>query len=301
MAIFQKDLFEEIRNRAIQYGSKSSYHIHVNDEQERIENINEMSSFYGPILNEIITEYCDEQPPLFGNVMLSTINRCNGRCSFCAACMDVDQRTLKRMDEALLQSILVQLVELKYKGRITLNGLNEPFMDNRLVSIIKKINHMLPDARIHIITNGTLLTKEILDEIFPLCNKIHINCYGNGRDVPEKIKKICEPYVGDSKLKIEPRYQVDVLSQFGENECGRTQKNVMTCSCIMPFNTISITPSGLVNLCISDISDKYVVGDLNKDSILDIWYGEKINLYRTLMKEGRRNISLCKECDMFCF
>ncbi len=301
MAIFQKDLFEEIRNRAVERGAKTFYHIHVNDEQERIKNINDMSSFYGPILNEIISEYCAEKPPLFGNIMLSTINRCNGHCSFCAACMDVDKRTPKRMEEKLLQNILKQLAELQYNGRITLNGLNEPFMDNRMVQIVKMISEMLPNARIHIITNGTLLTKEILHAIFPLCSKIHINCYGNGKDIPEKIKKICEPYSGNKKLKIEPRYQVDVLSQFGENECGRKQKTVMTCACIMPYNTISITPSGIVNLCISDISNKYVVGDLNNDSLLDIWYGKTMNLYRTLMKNGRQNISLCEECDMFCF
>ena len=301
MAIFQKDLFEEIRNRAIQRGSKTSYHIHVNDEQERIENINDMSSFYGPILDEIISEYCDEKPPLFGNVMLSTINRCNGHCSFCAACIDVDTRIHKRMDEELLDNVLMQLAELQYNGRITLNGLNEPFMDNRMGQIIKKISEMVPNARIHIITNGTLLTKKVLDDIFPLCSKIHINCYGDGKTVPDRIKKLCEPYTGTTKLKIEPRYQVDVLSQFGENECGRTQKNVMTCACIMPYNTISVTPSGIVNLCISDISDKYIVGDLNRESLLEIWYSKKMELYRSLMKGGRQNIALCKECDMFCF
>ena len=300
MKIYEKDLFAEISQMA-KTNEGTGYKIHVENEQERIANVSEMAKYYKPILQKIINDCMVDGTPLFGNLMLSTVNRCNGLCSFCAANAQRDDRTFHQMSDELLQNIFEQLAELKYHGRITLNGLNEPFMDCRMVDIIKNVAKAVPTARIHIITNGTLLNEDMLEQIIPYCTKIHVNCYGDGISIPSKIKSWGEKYSSYGVLKIEPRYREDILSQFGNNDCGRMIVSGIDCACILPFNTISITSDGKVNLCISDRKKEFVVGDINKQSLIEIWYGKELQSIRRAMNNGRNGCKLCKDCDMFCF
>ena len=115
-----------------------------------------------------INQYTDElynNPKLFDSIEIETINRCNGSCDFCPVNKDRDIRELKVMTEELFRSIIDQLAIMNYAGRISLFSNNEPFLDDTIIEKHKYAREMLPNARFHLYTNGTLLSLDKFIEI----------------------------------------------------------------------------------------------------------------------------------------
>ncbi len=68
--------------------------------------------------------------------------------------------------------------------------------------------------------------------------------------------------------------------------------------CPFLFTTMVINDKGIVHLCCVDWKSEYVLGDLNRESVADIWNGEKLRKFqrRHLHKE-RNTIQICKNCE----
>ena len=70
--------------------------------------------------------------------------------------------------------------------------------------------------------------------------------------------------------------------------------------CILPWSTMHITSMGIVPLCPQDYDATLNIGDINEDSIADVWKNENWSRIRMLHQTGRRNeISLCQGCKLF--
>lgn len=78
-----------------------------------------------------------------------------------------------------------------------------------------------------------------------------------------------------------------VLLDYGEDRC------------ILPFKQMIVRPDGKVSLCCNDAVGKYTLGDLNKESLLDVWYGPKFTMVRKSLYEGRKEWGNCRLCDSF--
>lgn len=299
----QRDLFAMIGEKSVLRGEPVRF-LHDTDEKGRIRNSNEMAAYYKPVIEAVIDEtYSGGKVPYFGNIMLSTCNRCNGFCSFCAASNRYNHFKKTLMSNTLISKIIAELEEIDYRGRITMQGLNEPLLDERMCTIIEEIHKRVKNGRIHIITNGTLLDREKLSRIYPCVRKIHIDNYSD--EIRPELQK-CLDLVkqgddGGRKLVFSMRRQQEILAQFGENECGRTQTPGVDCSCILPYNTIAVQANGKVSLCMADIAQHYIVGDVEKNTLTEIWYGDEMARYRRILRNGRRSLPLCRSCDMFCF
>lgn len=67
--------------------------------------------------------------------------------------------------------------------------------------------------------------------------------------------------------------------------------------CQYPWQRITITASGLVTTCIGDTNEQNILGDVNKQTIKEIWHGEKMQDVRKRHSEHNRlSLSCCKEC-----
>ena len=53
-----------------------------------------------------------KETPLFQNVMLETVNRCNGKCAFCPANVKDEKRPFQKMDEGVFNNVIQQLKKL---------------------------------------------------------------------------------------------------------------------------------------------------------------------------------------------
>lgn len=240
-------------------------------------------------------------PPLFSSIELETINRCNGICEFCPVNRRDDTRKFKLMDEVLFKSIIKQLKDLNYNGRLAFHSNNEPFMDKRIVDFVKYAKQNLPKAYIYLYTNGTLLTMDKFLNIIPYLSKIYIDNYNDDLKLNENSRAINDYCIKNksinSKVEIHLRKIHEVLNTRGGQSPNNHKKEILNMSCVLPFKQLVIRPDGKISLCCNDPLGKFTLGDLNKQSLIEIWNSKKYNIIRNKLKRGRKYIYLCKYCD----
>ena len=240
-------------------------------------------------------------PPLFAAIELETLNRCNGVCRFCPVNKHDDTREYKAMDEGLFDKIINNLAQLKYDGSLALYSNNEPFLDDRLLSFAKKARHELPNAYIHITTNGTLLTPDKFKAIIPFLNHMHINSYGDGIKKHKNALLINE-YCNDN-LNLRKKvsfYETDikaVRTSRGGQAPNKPETKLIPVSCHLPWVQMIVRPTGEVSLCCNDGLGKYTLGNAEFQTLEEIWQSQAyIGVRRSLMG-SRMNLELCKHCD----
>lgn len=70
--------------------------------------------------------------------------------------------------------------------------------------------------------------------------------------------------------------------------------------CISLFGTCIVNVHGEVTMCCADVTPKVKLGDLNTDTISQIWHGEKLKELREMHLCGRRReIPLCDGCTVW--
>jgi radical SAM protein with 4Fe4S-binding SPASM domain len=85
---------------------------------------------------------------------------------------------------------------------------------------------------------------------------------------------------GDEKLYYKDNYKQD------DNFC-----------CPELWRRLVILSDGTATLCPRDMKKRYVIGDINKQTVSEIWTGERMQNARTLHQNGRfKELDLCKNC-----
>jgi len=68
--------------------------------------------------------------------------------------------------------------------------------------------------------------------------------------------------------------------------------------CPQPFKGLAVNFDGTVSVCCVDWSHGTLVGDLKKESIIEIWNGPKLREFRLLhLKKQRHKIPVCANCQ----
>ncbi len=257
-----------------------------------LNNNREIDSYY--------KKYLDRNE-LFKYIEIETVNRCNGVCEFCPVNANAVQREYKKMDRALYMSIIRQLTELNYEGKVALFSNNEPFLDERIIEFAEYARVHLPKAYIYLFTNGTLLTDERYLSIMPYLNRMHIDSYvSNEKSEPEKvlhIKDLAKRYGYEDRMTYSLIPLDAIRSSRGGEAPNKKIKEPINALCRLPFIQMVIRPDGKVSLCCNDALGKITLGDITEKSIIDIWNGTEFHKVRTEMMVGRKTISLCKGCD----
>lgn len=240
---------------------------------------------------------------LFNHVELETINRCNGTCSFCPVNALSDKRPYKMMSEKLFYKIINELEEMRYSGKIALFSNNEPLLDDRIIDFHKYTREHLPYARMHLFTNGTLLTLEKFKLIIPYLDELIIDNYSqNLKLIPNSLKIVeyCEnnPEL-KSKVTVVLRKRDEVLSTRGGDAPNARIISYPYAKCILPFKQMIIRPDGKVSLCCNDPLGKNTLGDVNTQSLVEVWEGEGFASVRKALHSGRGNWEHCEFCDAF--
>jgi len=80
---------------------------------------------------------------------------------------------------------------------------------------------------------------------------------------------------------------------------GQVREQVV---CPYIFYSTTVNSDGTVSLCIQDWARRLVVGDLNRQSLFEIWSGAQINQHRTRHLEGRRKENAtCRDCGVMSY
>lgn len=241
---------------------------------------------------------------MFDHVEIETVNRCNGTCDFCPVNKNRDTREYKVMTKELYEKIIQQLSDINYDGKLALFSNNEPFLDDEILSRHKYARERLPNARMHLFTNGTLLTIERFQEIMLYLDELIIDNYQQDLKLIKPCQEIVEYCERHPELKrkvtIVLRKPQEILTTRGGDAPNRKEMvSYAKERCVLPYKQLIIRPDGKVSLCCNDPLGKNTLGDLTKDTILDVWNNQKFKTVREALYNGRGNWAHCVYCDNF--
>lgn len=246
-------------------------------------------------------DYDKKKLPLFSSIEIETINRCNGTCSFCPINHNVDARRFKRMDDKLFRHIIDQLGAMNYTGRLALHSNNEPFLDTRIIEFAKYAREHAPKAFLYLYTNGTLLTMDKFLNIMQYLDKMVIDNYSDTLTLHPNNKAICDYCRNhrrmNQKVEIHLRKENEVLRTRGGQSPNKQAVKTLPFSCCLPYKQLVVRPDGKLSLCCNDSLGKYTMGDLNRETLAEVWYSERYLKLRKRLRRGRRGVKLCRFCD----
>ena len=248
--------------------------------------------------------------PLPTEIEISESGTCNRTCSFCprSAKDFVDKKEF--ISNFLHQKLCNELKGLKYKGTIRYSGFVEPLIDKNIFNLINMTRTHLPESNIELVTNGDPLNLKRLNKLFENgLNKILISAYDDEENAI-KLENLCI----DAKLKknqfiVRHRYY-SKDKDFGitlSNRAGlmenaefkiKSLEKSLKNPCYIPSYTFFLDYQGDVLMCPHDWGKKIILGNLNKEKLIDIWFSKKSMNIRKLLNKSNRNFTPCNVCDV---
>jgi len=262
------------------------------------------------IIRRTLTYKKNSKIPLPSLVEISDSGTCNRTCSFCPR-SDPDYKDIKEfISEDLHESICKQLSEYDYSGILVYSGFNEPLLNKNIFKNINTARSYLPNSKIELVTNGDVLNEERLLKLFESgLSTILISVY-DGEEDEKKFYDLCNALgLNKKQFLIRNRY-LPPEQDFGitMSNRGGMMKNAehsikplsksSTKPCYYPSYTFFIDYNGDVLMCSHDWGKKNLLGNLKKDSFINIWTSHLSEISRKALTKGNRNFSPCDVCDV---
>ncbi len=267
------------------------------------------------------------------HVGLETLARCNAKCHFCP--YPNMKRKGDRMGDELITKVLNDLRDIPsdIPFQINFTRVNEPFLDKRIVDVMREANRLLPHAKLSIYTNGSAFTPALLDKLAFVEQMDVFNISLNSHD-PEQYRKIMQlPFertvanidmlydrvvsgaikfsvalsriadrseadqeFADFVQKRWPRFRYvlsDQVDWIGTVDVPQVAP-IPRISCVQWFR-IHLLASGRDTLCAIDHDASHGFGSVTDTHILDL-YNHPARLAQRECITERRNTSPCKDC-----
>jgi hypothetical protein len=265
--------------------------------------------------------------PLFNRFSLETSSYCNRSCSFCPVSNGARPNQIL-MREELFEKILWELHELQYDGILSLFFLNEPTLDKRLFKgdnpWCSRIRQALPKATIYASTNGDAFRS--VEDIAALFDAgltvLNLNIYDSGPEQALKYRTWAEEgdsqdlweltehkyrkhsvrrrYLAISDMRMERDDYKIVDSWMVKNADQREGITAPQRHCARTHRHLITQYDGRVPLCCGIdnlVENALFVGDLNTQSIEEIWNCEELYKYRWFLQHARRELPWCSTCN----
>jgi len=248
--------------------------------------------------------------PLPTEIEISESGTCNRSCSFCPRSAPNFDDKKEFITNLLHEKLCLELKEVNYKGTIRYSGFVEPLLDKNIFYLINMVRKYLPESNIEMVTNGDPLNLKRLNKLFDNgLNRLLISAYDSKEDA-EKLEDLC----ASANLKKE-QYMVRHRYYSEEEDFGITLSNrsglmenaefkieslkePLKNPCYIPSYTFFLDYQGDVLMCPHDWGKKVILGNLNKENFLDIWFSKKFMRIRKMLNSSNRNFTPCNVCDV---
>lgn len=236
------------------------------------------------------------------------------------------------MDFNLFKKIINQVADQTNVDTIDMGGFGEPFADKLLFERCAYIRQRLPQAKIFTSSNCFLMTPDKYDDIVEYIDALKISVYGVSKRVYEEchrgnltfeqtysnilglLERDRKPYtIALITLTRENEQEKDDWIDFWEtrvdevyvwlphNWTGYRSYRVIDHSnqksCGRPLNgPLYVHIDGTVSMCCWDINKKLVIGNMNTDTIPEIFRSEAYRRIKTAHKNRNFKGLLCDNC-----
>jgi molybdenum cofactor biosynthesis enzyme MoaA len=240
------------------------------------------------------------------------------------------------MDWALFTKIADEAAGIESLSQITLTGLGEPLMDPKLLDRLRYLRQANPGIELSLVTNGSYLTTDIIDEMVRLRVQLAISLNAMTaqrrfeimglRDFDHVVTmcdyalKVGKGVMGvgicavPSKDLMEAGESARFTERWGgqygvgdgasllhlETNWGGTMfpcRTPMTECCERALYFIHVLWDGLVSLCCQDAEGQVILGDLKTQTLREVFAGDVAADIRRAHVDGRRaSLPLCATC-----
>jgi radical SAM protein with 4Fe4S-binding SPASM domain len=262
---------------------------------------NERDSIYEDFERKMSTQN------LFSSLMLIDLmvtELCNRTCEFCPRHDPAIYPNLNlHMDFDLFKKIIVDLSELNYQNRLLYCGFGESLLYKHIFDSISFIRDNMPwQQNIHLVSNGDRLDKNTIKELFLAgLNKLYISLYDGEEQIDYFNNLFYELGIEEDKYLLQ-KYYKSKEENYGfvhlSNRAGKLFSGSYSGGCNTPFYALSINYDGKTLLCSHDWNKSVITGDLNSQSIYDIWVNSStLNSYRKMLMSSREQ-NPCQSCNI---
>jgi radical SAM protein with 4Fe4S-binding SPASM domain len=288
-------------------------------------------------------------------VVLQTLNRCNCSCAMCPYSYTVAKEDKTSMSAQSFQKILDELKKEPSFETLFFAFQNEPLLDARVLDFVKTFKEQLPNKRLELVTNGSLLTKEKTEELYRYVDMVHVSLNAHSAEThrivsnsmhfdlivqnlnqvaknkewaSKTIVRFIEQKANQHERKEFKRYwnkrgfkvfgfevndrlkdvkefdsKIKLPSNPGKKLKMKTLKvlgKVLLPTCPIPFLCMYIKANGDVVQCFNDWSNAHILGNVNKQSIREVFNSKKYARIRDLLlKDQLEQSVICSKCDLY--
>lgn len=235
----------------------------------------------------------------FASVVEIEINsNCNLACSYCPN-SEHERIEQGNMKKELFSKIIDQLAKIGFRGKLAFDFYNEPTLSPNFYNFMREAKDKLPGVFIEIYSNGTKITK--VEDVKKLLSS------GVDKFIVTKHEGIKELRLEGLVNELNPterdyfvirEHEELRLSNRGGILTSIYDGGTLASPCQIPSLITTITLEGNVLPCFEDFNQKNVMGNVNNESILDIWNKEIYREFRENLKNGHREkYDICRNCN----
>lgn len=253
-------------------------------------------------------------------VSLETLALCNAACTFCP--YPTLERKGQKMPTELIHRLIDEMTGFEKTFSFSPFKVNEPLLDKRIYDICERFSQC-EHGRIRLFTNGSPLTHKTIERIAGLEKIDHLWISLNSVD-PEHYKALMGLDYEKTARNLDALHKQDfphevVVSSVGAGNrwfvdycrnrwpkfrpqlipntgwLGYTEEDydeVPDESCSRWWE-LSIMASGVVSLCCMDSDGSYAIGDVNEQTLLEVYNSQGERREELL---SRKQINPCQRC-----
>lgn len=266
---------------------------------------------------------------------LETLAMCNAACTFCPY-PGLERKGTRMPDELINKVLRdLEDIPDDLPFTLAPFKVSDPFLEKRIFDVIHHAEQRLPSASIALITNGAAMTERHLDRLMDCSNILNVTISLNDHR-PEHYEALMKiPYQrtiqrmaalhdrvkhGDFKFEVFVSRIIDgseadidfrdwVKSEFPYFQLALSPRNdwigqmdIATSVDVVPdvgcnrWFMMSITATGKVALCCMDGEEQYVVGDVSKQHVLDVYNSPSYKIMRETLETRKEAATPCNRC-----
>ena len=259
-------------------------------------------------------------------VSIETFAQCNAACTFCP--YPTLERIGAKMPDELLDRLVKQMAVWPQRFIVSFFKVNEPLLDKRVLPLMERVGNHIANASLRLFSNGSTLTDDNVDRIAGLKRLHHLwislndhreaeyealmglswkKTTGNldrlhaREGFPHQVMLSCVGYPNEDFR----RYCFDRWPKFESMAIKRDAWIDFTSPDIAEVPDtpcsrwweLNITATGKAALCCMDGRGEYGFGDVNEQTMLEIYNHPTLRAWRESMIGRRQAGNPCNRCS----